>query len=45
MPRPVDTGRGRVIHGRTMTSYPSIRTDLRNAGANIVEEEVVIDAT
>jgi len=28
-----------------MTSYPSIRTDLRNAGANVVEEEVVIDAT
>jgi len=26
-----------------MTSYPSIRTDLRNAGANVVDEEVVID--
>jgi len=28
-----------------MTLYPSIRTDLRNAGANVVDEEVVIDAT
>jgi protease I len=29
--------------GRTMTSYPSIRTDLRNAGATVVDEEVVVD--
>ena len=29
--------------GRTLTSYPSIRTDLRNAGANVVDQEVVID--
>ncbi len=29
--------------GRTMTSYPSIRTDLVNAGANWVDEEVVVD--
>ncbi|OBH24187.1 peptidase C56 [Mycobacterium sp. E342] len=29
--------------GRTLTSYPSIRTDLRNAGANVVDEEVVVD--
>ncbi len=28
---------------RTLTSYPSIRTDLRNAGANVVDEEVVND--
>ena len=26
-----------------MTSYPSIRTDLRNAGATVVDEEVVVD--
>jgi protease I len=32
-----------VVEGRTLTSYPSIRTDLRNAGAKVVDEEVVID--
>jgi protease I len=32
-----------VIRGRTLTSYPSIRTDLRNAGAEVVDEEVVTD--
>jgi len=32
-----------LVRGRTMTSYPSIRTDLRNAGANVVDEEVVTD--
>jgi protease I len=32
-----------VTAGRTMTSYPSIRTDLRNAGAHVVDEEVVVD--
>jgi protease I len=26
-----------------LTSYPSVRTDLRNAGAHPVDEEVVID--
>src|SRR5690606_8366575 len=31
-----------VVRGRTMTSYPSIRTDLRNAGATWVDEEVRI---
>lgn len=29
-----------VVRGRTLTSYPSLRTDLRNAGANWVDEEV-----
>ena len=29
--------------GRTLTSYPSVRTELRNAGATVVDEEVVID--
>lgn len=33
-----------VVDGRKMTSYPSLRTDLRNAGANWVDEEVVVDA-
>jgi protease I len=32
-----------VVAGRTLTSYPSIRTDLRNAGATVVDEELVID--
>jgi protease I len=32
-----------VAAGRRLTSYPSIRTDLRNAGAEVVDEEVVVD--
>jgi protease I len=32
-----------VVRGRTMTSWPSLRTDLRNAGANWVDQEVVTD--
>ena len=32
-----------VVRGRRMTSWPSIRTDLRNAGAEVVDQEVVID--
>lgn len=32
-----------VLAGRTVTSWPSIRTDLRNAGANVVDKEVVVD--
>lgn len=32
-----------VAEGRTMTSYPSIKIDLINAGANWVDEEVVVD--
>jgi protease I len=32
-----------VARGRTLTSYPSIRTDLENAGATWVDEEVVVD--
>ncbi|MBO2465705.1 type 1 glutamine amidotransferase domain-containing protein [Actinomadura violacea] len=31
-----------VVRGRTMTSWPSVRTDLRNAGATWVDEEVKI---
>jgi protease I len=30
-----------VVRGRTMTSWPSVATDLRNAGANWVDDEVV----
>lgn len=32
-----------VAAGRKLTSYPSIRTDLRNAAAHVVDEEVVVD--
>ena len=32
-----------LIRGRTVTSWPSIRTDLRNAGATVVDREVVTD--
>ena len=32
-----------VVEGRTLTSYPSVHTDLLNAGATVVDEEVVID--
>ncbi|MCW2682325.1 MAG: intracellular protease, PfpI family [Blastococcus sp.] len=32
-----------VVKGRRMTSWPSLQTDLRNAGADWVDEEVVID--
>jgi protease I len=32
-----------VVRGRTLTSWPSVRTDLRNAGANVVDQEVVVD--
>ena len=32
-----------VVRDRTLTSYPSIRTDLRNAGANVVDQQVCID--
>ena len=32
-----------VVRGRTLTSYPSIRTDIRNAGGTVVDKEVVND--
>jgi protease I len=32
-----------VVRGRRLTSWPSLRTDLRNAGAHWVDEEVVVD--
>ena len=32
-----------VVRGRRLTSYPSIRTDIRNAGGNVVDEQVVVD--
>lgn len=36
----IETG---LLDGRTMTSYPSIKTDLKNAGVNWVDKEVVVD--
>ena len=36
----IDAG---VVRGRTVTSWPAIKTDLRNAGANWVDKEVVVD--
>jgi protease I len=36
----IDAG---VIRGRTVTSWPAIKTDVRNAGATWVDQEVVVD--
>src|SRR5882757_5788265 len=36
----IETG---LIRGRRLTSYPSLQTDLKNAGANWVDQEVVVD--
>jgi protease I len=36
----IDAG---VVEGRKMTSWPSLRTDLDNAGASWVDQEVVVD--
>lgn len=36
----IETG---LIAGRTLTSYPSLQTDLKNAGAHWVDQEVVVD--
>lgn len=33
-----------VVDRRTLTSYPSLRTDVRNAGGNWVNEECVVDS-
>ena len=32
-----------VVDGRRVTSWPSVRTDLENAGGDVVDEEVVVD--
>lgn len=36
----IDAG---AVRGRTMTSFPSVQTDLRNAGATWVDQEVCVD--
>jgi protease I len=33
-----------VLSGRTLTSWPSLQTDIRNAGGTWVDEQVVVDA-
>lgn len=33
-----------VVKGRTLTSWPSLQTDIRNAGGDWVDREVVVDA-
>jgi protease I len=38
---PADRFEADVVRGRTITSWPSVRTDRPNAGANWVEAEVV----
>jgi protease I len=32
-----------LVRGRRLTSFPSVRTDIRNAGGDAVDEEVVVD--
>ena len=32
-----------IVKGRTMTSWPALKTDLQNAGAKWVDQEVVVD--
>jgi protease I len=32
-----------LVRGRTLTSFPSLKTDIRNAGGDWVDEEVVVD--
>jgi protease I len=32
-----------VLDGRTVTSFPTVRTDIENAGGNWVDEEVIVD--
>jgi protease I len=36
----IDAG---VVRGRTLTSWPNIKTDVKNAGGKWVNEEVVVD--
>ena len=32
-----------MVEGRKLTSYPSLQTDIRNAGGKWVDDEVVVD--
>ena len=44
LPRPWTLVEADVVRDRTLTSWPSLRTDIRNAGGNWVDEEVHVDA-
>ena len=43
LPRPWTLIEADVVKGRTLTSWPSLQTDIRNAGGTWVDEEVVVD--
>ena len=32
-----------LVRGKRLTSFPSVRTDIRNAGGTVVDEQVVVD--
>ena len=32
-----------IVNGKTVTSYPTVRTDLKNAGGKVVDQEVAVD--
>jgi deglycase len=42
-PKPWTLVEADVVRGRTLTSWPSVQTDIRNAGGSWVDEEVVTD--
>ena len=41
--RPGFWSRADAVEGRTLTSWPSVKTDIENAGGDWVDEEVVVD--
>ncbi len=41
--RPGRSSRPTSCSGKRLTSFPSLRTDIRNAGGTVVDEEVVVD--
>lgn len=41
----MDTPEAGAVRGRTITSWPSLKTDLSNAGATWVDKEVVVDGS
>ena len=45
LPRAVGHRRGDLVRGRTLTSWPSLKTDIRNAGGNWVDAEVQVCTT
>lgn len=43
MPRPLAVNRSQLVEGKTLTSFPSIKTDLKNAGADWIDLKVAVD--